>query len=121
MGQYGGAADELREGASVTSAFVMPVSLWISGGMGPDGWTKVSKRSTTSLPTRRAAEISMRLQSLKERPVVSVSRTTTPSSSGPKSADGALSTRVRYLSRTSSGVPGSMRSAREVGSLCAMR
>ena len=94
------------DGASVTSALVIPVSLWISGRDEPAGWTKVSKRSTTSRPTSRAAEISMRLQSLKERPVVSVSRTTTPSSRGPKSRARARSARVRYRSRTSFGVPG---------------
>ena len=82
-------------GASMTSRLVMPVSRVISSGMGPQGWTKVSKRSTTSRPDIRAAEISMRSQSLKERPVVSVSRTTTSSSSGPKSRPRARPARLR--------------------------
>ena len=82
-------------GASATSAFVMPVSLSICSGIGPSGRTKVWKRSTTSRPSSRAAEISMRLQSLNERPVVSVSRTTTSSSSGPNDAEAARAASVR--------------------------
>ena len=70
-------------GASATSTWLMPVSCTISAGMRQCGLTKVSKVSTTSRPRRRAAEISMSVQSLNERPVVSVSRTTTSSSSRP--------------------------------------
>ena len=62
-------------------------------------------------PSRRAAEISMRLQSLNERPVVSVSRTTTSSSRGPKSRPAARSASERYARRTLSGVPGSSSSS----------
>ena len=82
-------------GAPATSMLRMPVSCSISGGMGVPGSTKVWNRSTTSRPLMRAAEISMRPQSLNERPVVSVSRTTTSSSSGPKSAEVARSARLR--------------------------
>ena len=83
------------EGASATSRLEMPVSLVISAGMGPPGCTKVSKRPTTSRPDMRAADISMRSQSLKESPVVSVSRTTTSSSRGPKPLPSARAARLR--------------------------
>ena len=82
-------------GAPATSMLRMPVRRSISGGIGVPGSTKVSKRSTTSRPLRRAAEISMRSQSLNESPVVSVSMTTTSSSSGPKSAAAARRARLR--------------------------
>ena len=71
------------DGASTTSAFVMLVSSVISAGISCLGCTKVSKRSMTSRPERRAAEISINSLSCTERPVVSVSRTITSSSMRP--------------------------------------
>ena len=95
------------EGACATSAFVMFVSSVISAGMSACGLTKVSKRSTTSLPRRRAAAISMSSFSRWERPVVSVSSTTTSSSIRPNERVSARTESVAYASMTSCGVPGS--------------
>ena len=94
------------EGASITSASVMLVSFVISGGMGTPGCTNVSKRSTISRPRRRAAEISIRLLSCKDNPVVSVSRTMTSSSIRPNDLVFARSASVEYDSITQAGVPG---------------
>ena len=98
-------------GASATSMSRICVSARISGGMGRLGLTKVLKRSATSFPTRRAAAISMSSQSLNESPVVSVSRTMTPSSRGPKSVCAALSGSPIYASRTAAVTPGTSRAA----------
>ena len=83
------------DGASATSEVEMPVSRVISAGTGIPGFTNVSKRSVTSRPQTKAAEISMSSQSLKERPVVSVSSTTISSSRGPKSRVRALLAKLR--------------------------
>ena len=99
-------------GASVTSRSVIEVRRVISGGMGQPGCTNVSYRSTTSRPRRRAALISIRVQSLNERPVVSVSSTTTSSSSRPKFCSAANLGSEKYFCLTDSGVAGNIRSSR---------
>ena len=98
-------------GACATSALVILVSSVISGGIRPLGCTKVSKRSTTSRPRRRAAEISMSSFSAHDSPVVSVSRTITSSSIRPKERFLARSASVAYCSITKPGVPGSTAAA----------
>ena len=100
----------LARGAPVTSSSVMCVSATISGGIGFRGSTNVSKRSTTSLPEIFAADISIKPHVLKERPVVSVSRTTMSSSRRSNSVVLARSASVRYDARMFSGVSGRRRS-----------
>ena len=94
------------DGASATSASLMCVSATMFSGMGMPGFTKVRNRSVTARPLRRAAAISVSWQCENDRPVVSVSRTMTSSSSRPNSSVFARSASLPYLSATDSGVSG---------------
>ena len=64
------------EGAPNTSRSVMPVSRWMSGGMGMPGSTKVWNRSPAVPPWNTTAPISVIRSCRSERPVVSMSKAT---------------------------------------------